>query len=148
LTQPVDKSIDAKGKYVLPGGIDVHTHLDMPFGGSFSVDDFRTGTIAAAHGGTTCIVDFAIQERGHSLREAWETWMGKAEGRAVSTSASMIMRGSTNGCGDGGHGREGVTSASCSWRTRRLPMDDASIFRTMQRSGEIGNDLHARENGR
>src|SRR5678815_1231996 len=94
---PVDKTIDAKGKYVLPGGIDVHTHLDMPFGGSFSVDDFRTGTIAAAFGGTTCVVDFAIQERGKSLRQAWETWMGKAEGKAaIDYGFHMIMRESTD----------------------------------------------------
>src|SRR6476620_12459939 len=78
-----DKTIDAKWKYVLPGGIDVHTHLDMPFMGASSVDDFETGTIAAAFGGTTSIVDFAIQERGQSLRQAWETWMGKAEGKAA-----------------------------------------------------------------
>src|SRR6188768_990305 len=83
LKLPADRTIDARGKFLIPGGIDVHTHLDMPFGGTFSVDDFRTGTIAAAHGGTTTVVDFAIQERGHSLREAWETWMGKAEGKAV-----------------------------------------------------------------
>jgi hypothetical protein len=60
----VDKTIDASGKLVLPGGIDVHTHLDMPFGGTTSADDFQSGTIAAAHGGTTCIVDFAIQYHG------------------------------------------------------------------------------------
>ena len=56
-----DQTIDAKGKYVLPGGIDAHTHLDMPFGGTTSSDDFETGTRAAAYGGTTTIVDFAIQ---------------------------------------------------------------------------------------
>src|SRR5258708_152128 len=78
-----DKVIDAAGKYVLPGGIDVHTHLDMPFGGSTSADDFETGTIAAAHGGTTSVVDFAIQYKGQTLHHAWETWMKKAEGRAV-----------------------------------------------------------------
>ena len=59
-----DKVIDAGGKYVLPGGIDVHTHLDMPFGGATSADDFETGTIAAAFGGTTSVVDFAIQYKG------------------------------------------------------------------------------------
>ncbi|HKB16014.1 MAG TPA: amidohydrolase family protein, partial [Planctomycetota bacterium] len=58
----VDKSIDASGKYVIPGGVDVHTHLDMPFGGTTSADDFQSGTIAAAFGGTTTIVDFAVQD--------------------------------------------------------------------------------------
>src|SRR5262245_52747421 len=75
-----DRTIDASGKYVLPGGIDVHTHLDMPFGGTTSADDFETGTTAAAFGGTTSIVDFAIQYRGQTLHHAWETWMKKAEG--------------------------------------------------------------------
>src|SRR5882672_9110076 len=64
LEMTADKLIDAAGKYVLPGGIDVHTHLDMPFGGATSADDFETGTKAAAFGGTTSIVDFAIQYKG------------------------------------------------------------------------------------
>src|SRR3954466_8455759 len=77
------KIIDAAGKLVLPGGIDVHTHLDMPFGGTTSADDFESGTRAAAFGGTTTIVDFAIQSRGPTLHHAWETWMKKAEGKAA-----------------------------------------------------------------
>ncbi|MGB0013477.1 MAG: amidohydrolase family protein, partial [Candidatus Sulfotelmatobacter sp.] len=66
--------LDASGKYVLPGGIDVHTHLDMPFGGTTSADDFETGTRAAAFGGTTTLIDFAIQYKGQSLRQAFDTW--------------------------------------------------------------------------
>src|SRR2546425_2256025 len=74
--------IDASGCYVLPGGVDVHTHLDMPFGGTTSVDDFDSGTLAAAHGGTTSIIDFAIQVKGGSLKQALDTWHAKAEGKA------------------------------------------------------------------
>jgi len=77
-----DRSIDATGKYVIPGGIDVHTHLDMPFGGTFSADDFETGTRAAAWGGTTSLVDFAVQPKGSSLRETLDAWHAKAEGKA------------------------------------------------------------------
>ena len=68
------KIIDAAEKYVIPGGIDVHTHLDMPFGGTTSADDFESGTIAAAYGGTTTLIDFAIQYKGQTLHEAFDTW--------------------------------------------------------------------------
>src|SRR5262245_25063829 len=88
-----DKTIDASNKYVLPGGIDVHTHLDMPFGGTTSADDFESGTVAAAYGGTTTLVDFAIQAPGEGLYPAFEGWMKRAQGRAVVDFAfHMIVR--------------------------------------------------------
>lgn len=83
IKEPANEVIDAKGLYIFPGGIDIHTHLDMPFGGTVSTDDFCTGTIAAAFGGTTTIVDFAIQGKGMTLKDSLETWMKKAEGKAV-----------------------------------------------------------------
>ena len=83
LAAQADKTVDATGKYVIPGGIDPHTHLDMPFGGTTTCEDFHTGTVAAAAGGTTTIVDFAMQQRGHSLLEGLEEWHKKADGRAA-----------------------------------------------------------------
>ncbi len=80
----VDRTIDASGKLVIPGGIDPHTHLDLPFGGTSSSDDFETGTRAAAFGGTTTIIDFAVQYHGQSLNEALDVWFAKAEGKATS----------------------------------------------------------------
>src|SRR6202021_2360959 len=77
------KLLNASGKYVFPGGIDVHTHLDMPFGGTTSADDFETGTRAAAFGGTTTLIDFAIQYKGQPLRQAFDTWMSKASSKAT-----------------------------------------------------------------
>jgi dihydropyrimidinase len=78
-----DSVLDASGRLVIPGGIDPHTHLDMPFGGTTSADDFESGTKAAAFGGTTTLIDFAIQTKGRSTLEGLETWHAKAEGRAT-----------------------------------------------------------------
>jgi dihydropyrimidinase len=78
-----DETIDAMGRYVIPGAIDVHTHMELPFGGTFAKDTFETGTRAAAFGGTTTIVDFAVQTRGQSLRDGLDAWHEKAEGNAV-----------------------------------------------------------------
>jgi dihydropyrimidinase len=72
-----DRVIDAEGLYVLPGGVDPHTHMDMPFGGTFTCDDFASGTIAAAFGGTTTIVDFCLQEQGQPFGDALATWHEK-----------------------------------------------------------------------
>jgi dihydropyrimidinase len=147
-----DKVIDASGKYVLPGGIDVHTHLDMPFGGATSADDFETGTVAAAFGGTTSVVDFAIQYRGQTLHEAWETWMKKAESKAVvDYGFHMIITELT----DQVEGemdalvREGITSFKLFMAYPGVFMlDDASIFKALLRTGRNGGTIcmHA-ENG-
>ncbi|HET9614038.1 MAG TPA: amidohydrolase family protein, partial [Candidatus Limnocylindrales bacterium] len=78
-----DETIDAAGRWVIPGGIDVHTHFQLPFGGTFAKDTFETGTRAAAFGGTTSVVDFAVQTKGKSLREGLDAWHALAEGNAV-----------------------------------------------------------------
>ncbi|WP_133272533.1 dihydropyrimidinase [Hymenobacter radiodurans] len=83
LPATADQVIDAEGKLVLPGGIDPHVHLDMPFMGTFSSDTHETGTRAALHGGTTTVIDFVLQKQGHSLREALTEWQGRATGNAV-----------------------------------------------------------------
>ncbi|MEE1815631.1 dihydropyrimidinase [Streptomyces sp. NPDC056362] len=87
-----DQVIDASQKYVIPGGVDAHTHMELPFGGTFASDTFETGTRAAAWGGTTTIVDFAVQSRGDSLRAGLDAWHEKAEGRcAIDYAFHMIM---------------------------------------------------------
>jgi dihydropyrimidinase len=83
LSMKADKVIDAAGCYLFPGGIDAHTHMDLPFMGTSSSDDFESGTLAGLHGGTTTIIDFAFQKQGDSLQNALNTWNEKANGKAV-----------------------------------------------------------------
>jgi len=92
LAEHADRVIDAGGTYVIPGGVDAHTHMEMPFGGTYASDTFETGTAAAAWGGTTTIIDFAIQSVGKSLREGLDAWHAKADGRcAVDYGFHMIL---------------------------------------------------------
>jgi dihydropyrimidinase len=89
-----EKVIDAKGKYVVPGGIDCHTHMELPFGGTFASDTFEIGTRAAAWGGTTTIIDFAVQKYGENVRECLDSWFAKAEGEcAIDYAFHMILGG-------------------------------------------------------
>ena len=152
LDMQADKVIDAAGKYVLPGGIDVHTHMDMPFGGSTSADDFETGTRAAAFGGTTTIVDFAIQYRGQTLHHAMETWAKKAESKAVIDYGFHMIITELNDQVEGEMDalvRQGITSFKLFMAYPGVFMlDDASIFKALLRTGTNGGTIcmHA-ENG-
>ncbi|MDP6344331.1 MAG: dihydropyrimidinase, partial [Alphaproteobacteria bacterium] len=144
--------IDAAGKLVIPGGVDPHTHLEMPFGGTTTSDTFETGTRAAAFGGTTCIVDFAIQTKGTSTLEALETWHGKAAGRtAIDYAFHMVITDMPDErvpemrrLAD-----EGVTSYKLFMAYPGVLLsDDGTIFRAMRKAGEDGTlvCMHA-ENG-
>jgi dihydropyrimidinase len=149
---PWDVTIDARGKYILPGGIDAHTHMDMPFGGTTSSDDFETGTRAAAYGGTTCIVDFAIQTKGDPLRKGLDLWHSKAEGKAACDYAFHMIMTDVNDHTVEEMGQvvsEGVTSFKMFMAYPGvLHVDDGQIFRGMQRATELGAliCMHA-ENG-
>ncbi|HSA94025.1 MAG TPA: dihydropyrimidinase [Terriglobales bacterium] len=144
--------LDASGKYVFPGGIDVHTHLDMPFGGTTSADDFETGTRAAAFGGTTTLIDFAIQYKGQSLRTAFDAWMTKAESKAVCDYAfHCIVTDLPDARLEEMSAlvRDGVTSFKLFMAYPGVFMlDDATIFRAMRMAGRHGAlvCMHA-ENG-
>ena len=152
---PIENSshvLDAAGKLVLPGGIDVHTHLDMPFGGTTSADDFETGTRAAAFGGTTTLIDFAIQYKGQPLRQAFDTWMSKASNKAVCDYAfhcivTDVSGGQLAEMNDLVH--EGVTSFKLFMAYPGVFMlDDGSIFKALQTTAKNGGMvcMHA-ENG-
>jgi dihydropyrimidinase len=137
-----DQVFDAQGKYVIPGGIDAHTHLDMPFGGTSSIDDFDSGTLAAAFGGTTSIVDFAIQQKGGAMRTALDTWHAKAEGRAHVDYAFHMIATDINAQSMAEMGQlvsEGITSFKMFMAYPGVFLvDDQSIFRAMLRAGELG----------
>jgi dihydropyrimidinase len=147
-----DRVIDAKGRLVIPGGIDPHTHMELPFGGTAASDDFRTGTIAAAHGGTTTIIDFAVQYRGQSLNEALDAWMAKAEGKTsvdygfhlICTDLPDQRLGEMQGMID-----QGVSSFKLFMAYPGVFLvDDATIYKAMTMAGDHGGliCMHA-ENG-
>jgi dihydropyrimidinase len=147
-----DRVIDASGKYLFPGGVDVHTHMELPFGGTFASDDFESGTRAAAWGGTTTIVDFAVQTIGEPIMDGYEAWRAKSDGRcAIDYGFHMIVsdvNDQTLKEMDMLMG-EGVTSFKLFMAYPGvLYSDDGQIFRAMQKAAENGGTImmHA-ENG-
>ena len=152
LNQTADTIINAEGKYVIPGGVDVHTHLDMPFGNTKSSDDFESGTIAAAFGGTTSIIDYATQERGTKIQQALDDWHKKAEGKAViDYGFHMIITELPESYSDELNIliNKGVTSFKMFMAyPNSLMVDDGIIFKVLQHTAKSGALLciHA-ENG-
>ena len=147
-----DRTIDAAGRLVMPGGVDVHTHMELPFGGTFAADTFETGTRAAAWGGTTTIVDFAVQTKGESAMDGFERWMAKAEGECAIDYGFHMITGDINEqtlkemdmLVD-----EGVTSFKMFMAYPGLfYSDDGEIVMAMQKAAENGSvvAMHA-ENG-
>lgn len=147
-----DRIIDATNKYVIPGGVDAHTHMELPFGGTFASDTFETGTRAAAWGGTTTIVDFAVQSVGHALREGLDAWYAKADGNcAIDYGFHMILSDvNESSLKEMDHlVEEGITSFKLFMAYPGVfYSDDGQILRAMQRSATNGGliMMHA-ENG-
>ena len=147
-------TVDAAGLLVMPGGIDVHTHLDMPFGGTVSADDYRTGTIAAAVGGTTSVIDFALQSRGHTLHEALETWLAKSKSKAcIDYSLHMAITDLGPDHRALGEMADMVDAGITSFKLfmaypNVLMIDDGLMFQVMQRAASLSAlcCIHA-ENG-
>ncbi len=137
--------IDATGLLVMPGGVDVHTHLDMPFGGTVSADDYRTGTMAAAVGGTTTVIDFVLQSMGHTMGEALETWLAKSNGKAC-IDFGLHMAVTDLGPGDGAQGlaemetmvEKGISSFKLFMAYPNVLMiDDGLMFKVMYKAGML-----------
>ncbi len=148
----VDRRIDAAGKYVIPGAIDVHTHMELPFGGTFAKDTFETGTRAAAFGGTTSIIDFAVQSRGKALREGLDAWHAKAAGNAVIDYGFHMIMSDVNADSlreMDALVAEGVTDFKLFTAYPGVFFsDDGAVFRAMQQTAKNGGLIlmHA-ENG-
>lgn len=153
LPTEVDRVIDARNRLVIPGGIDAHTHMELPFGGTTSADDFDSGTKAAAHGGTTTIIDFAVQTKGESCLKGLERWHQKAEGKAtidyafhmIVTDMPVERLPEMTRLAE----QEGVTSYKLFMAYPGvLYVDDGTLYRAFRRAGEDGTRIcmHA-ENG-
>ena len=152
LATSADQVIDAENRYVMPGAIDVHTHMELPFGGTFASDDFATGTAAAAWGGTTTIVDFAVQSYGQTLRQGLDQWHKKAQAKAhIDYGFHMIVREINDSILKEMDTlvNEGIPSFKLFMAYPGVFMlDDAAIFKAMSRTAENGGliMMHA-ENG-
>ena len=143
LDRTADRTIDANGKYVLPGGVDPHTHLDMPFGGTVTIDDFESGHTSAAFGGTTTHVDFVIQPKGATFAQALDEWHAKREGKALIDNGFHMA---VTDMAEGGRLEDlaalpdqGITSYKLFMAYKgAIMVDDETLFRVMQVAADTG----------